>query len=650
MTTMTSSFKLRSLADVEAFEKTPLSQRNLPQSTYEAIKRSAERYPKSPAIMFFLQGTAYEKTVEYSYQNFLGKLHQTANMLQDLGLGPKDTVSYILPNLPQSYLALYGGEAAGIANPINPLLEAETIADIMRAAQTKVLITLAPFPKTNIWEKIASIADSVPSLTTILQVDIAQYLGFKKLVVQAMRLTQKQPSLKVKVLDFDKTLAQYPQESLTSKRQFVASDIASYFHTGGTTGTPKLALHSHANEVFDSWVVASSIEMAAQKRNYLGLPLFHNYGAIAIGLGSFSAGACVVIGTPQGFRGEGVMPNLWKILAHYRCNTLGAVPTVYKNLLNLPIEGYDLSHLELTICGAAALPVELAKQFKEKTGLSILEGYGLTESTSVSSVNPPFGESKVGSVGLRFPYQEMRTAFLDGDKVARFCEVNETGIIVIRGPNVFPGYKESFQNKGVFVDSADGKGLWLNTGDLGYQDEDGYFWLTGREKELIIRGGHNIDPRQIEEPMHRHPAVALAAAVARPDAQVGELPVVYVELKPGKEASEAELLSFAEKTIGERAAIPKQIYIVPQMPLTDVGKLAKLPLIHAQIEEVFKESLMRVEGVESVEVQASSDKRLGRVAHVEVRAKAGVEGEGLEPPCHQALAHYAIHYDLKITP
>jgi len=643
--------RVRSLADIEAFERTPLKERQLPASTYEAIRQSALQYPDSTALIFFLQGTAYERAVHYSYREFLAKLHQSANMFHDLGLGPKDTISYLLPNLPQTYLTLYGGEAAGIANPINPLLEAETIADIMRAAQTKILVTIAPFPKTNLWEKVASIADSVPSLQVILQVDLAQYLtGAKKIIVSIVRSAKKSSRVNAKVLNFDTTLAKYPSDRLLSGRDIQASDIASYFHTGGTTGTPKLALHTHGNEVYDSWVVATSIGMAANKRNYLGLPLFHNYGAIAIGLGSFSAGAGVVVGTPQGFRGEGVVANLWKILAHYRCNTLGAVPTVYKNLLNLSTEGYDLSALELTICGAAALPVELAKQFEAKTGLSILEGYGLTEGTSVSSVNPPFGEARIGSIGFRLPYQELRTAVLEGDKVIRFCDVNETGIVIIRGPNVFPGYKEEFQNKGVFVYSQDAKGPWLNTGDLGYQDEAGYFWLTGRQKELIIRGGHNIDPRQIEEPMHRHPAVALAAAVPRPDATAGELPVVYVELKPGQSVSEAELLAFAEKNIGEKAAIPKRVYIVPQMPLTDVGKLAKLPLIHKQIVEVFTECLKEVEGVNEVEVSAESDKRLGKVAHVRVKAMEGWSRERLEAPCRDALAHYAIHYDLSIEP
>ena len=638
------------LADIEAFEKKPLEERNLPESTYAAIRRTAETYPDDTALFFFLQGTAYQQAVRFTYRQWLGKLHQTANMLHDLGLRPGETVSYILPNLPQTYLTLYGGEAAGIANPINPLLEPAGLAEIMNAAQTKILVTLAPFPKTDIWEKVASIADNVPTLQTILQVDIADYLhGVKRLAVGLMRLGKGKEKVRAHVLNFDKTMVKYPADRLISGRVIERQEIASYFHTGGTTGAPKLAMHTHFNEVYDAWMGTVAVDVQRQERMYLGLPLFHNYGAIAVGLGAWMADATLVMGTPQGFRGEGVISNLWKIIDHYKVNSLGAVPTLFKALLNVPVGDADISSLQVAICGSAPLPVELARQFTTQTGVNILEGYGLTEGTSVSAVNPRAGEPRIGSIGLRYPYQEMRTAQLDGERFVRFCASDEIGTVILRGPNVFPGYKDEFHNRSVFIDNGDGKGRWLNTGDLGYQDEDGFFWLTGRQKELIIRGGHNIDPRQIEEPMHRHPAVALAAAVGRPDARVGELPVVYVELKPGATATAEELLEFARANIAEQAAVPKQIRIVEHMPLTAVGKIAKLPLAYEQIADVIEQELTHIDGIANHSVEVVSDRKLGLVSKVQVAAMPGVDAAKLEEQVRQALGQYPVRIDLQVS-
>jgi len=400
--------------------------------------------------------------------------------------------------------------------------------------------------------------------------------------------------------------------------------------------------------VFDAWIVGQVINNTEKDRNFLGLPLFHNYGAIAIGLGSLISGSGVIMGTPSGFRGEGVVQNLWQILDHYDCTKFSGVPTIFKILLTLPFDDSDLSKLEVATCGAAPLPVELAKQFTAKTNIKILEGYGLTEGTSVSSVNPIAGEQRIGSIGYRLPYQEMRAAVLDGNELVRFCEPNEVGVIIIRGPNCFLGYKDEFHNKSVFVNAADGKGRWVNTGDLGRQDEDGYFWLTGRKKELIIRGGHNIDPKQIEEPMHRHPAVALTAAVGRPDARVGELPVLYVELKPNTSATEEELLTFAKANIGERAAIPKKIYILDEIPLTAVGKIYKPTLNHQQVIEVYQEELKKIDGIAKVDINVEGDKRLGKIAYVEVTAASGTDKAQLEEAIRSALGNYVVHYELKM--
>lgn len=642
---------IATVADVERIESVPLNERNLPNSTYEAIQRTASSTPNNTAISFFLQATEYEKSVSWSYKQLLEAVTQTANMLHELGVGPTDTVSYVLPNLPQTYFTLFGGEAAGIANPINPLLEPHVLAEIMNSAETKVLVTLAPFPTTDVWENVSSIVDDVPTLHTILQIDLANYLPFiKKTVVKLMGLRKPKVKTRARVLDFDTTMQRQPKDRLVSGRKIQSSDIAAYFHTGGTTGTPKLAQHTHGNQVFDGWCAGLIIDAKPGKMAFLGLPLFHNFGAIAIGVNSFIHGVGVVIGTPQGFRGEGMFPNFWNILEHYKINMFGAVPTVYTMLLDVPNDGKDLSRIEFANCGAAPLPVEVANQFTKKSGIPILEGYGLTEATSVASVNPAGGDARIGSIGFRLPYQDMRCAILEGDRFVRFADTNEVGSVIMRGPNVFPGYRDDFHNKaGLFIDTGDGKGKWLNSGDMGRQDAEGYFWLTGRKKELIIRGGHNIDPKQIEEPLHTHPAVALAAAVGRPDARVGEVPVAYIELAPGASATEDEIMAFAKENIGERAAIPKAIHIIEALPQTAVGKIFKPTLVRTQVKDVYEGELAKLECVANASVRAEGDKRLGTIAYVDVTPASGFESAEVEQAVRGVLGAYTVHYELSLN-
>ena len=249
--------------------------------------------------------------------------------------------------------------------------------------------------------------------------------------------------------------------------------------------------------------------------------------------------------------------------------------------------------------------------------MKILEGYGLTEGTCVSSVNPPSGERRLGSIGLRIPGQLMKAVRVDEQgSYLRDCVPGEVGLLVISGPNVFAGYKTPEHNRGLWIERGDRR-QWLNTGDLGRQDAEGYFWLTGRKKELIIRGGHNIDPAIIEEPLHRHPAVHLAAAVGRPDAHTGELPVAYVQLKPGSVVTEQELMDFLKSEITERAALPKRVHVVGNIPLTAVGKIFKTALKHREITEVLTTELQQA-NVRFSELIVEEDKLRGTLVCVTV--------------------------------
>lgn len=644
---------IRTLDDVLEIEKVPLVERGLPRSTLEMLTEAAMEYPDQTALRFFLQGTSFKQSHNYSYRDVNGLIYQTANLFHSLGIRSRDTVSFILPNVPEAILSLWGGEAAGIVNPINPLLEPPVIAEIMNTAKTKVLVTLGPMVGTDLWPKVASVVDRVPTLETIVQVDLSNYLSFgKKQLVRLLRRKLPNPTVQAKVIDFTTNVAKQPSDRLVSGREIQPDDIASYFHTGGTTGIPKLAQHSHFNEVFNAWAGVQTLGggMGLGKISYCGLPLFHVNGVIVSTLMPLSQGATIILGTPQGYRGEGVIPNFWKIVDHYKVNFFSAVPTLYSTLLNVPTAGSDLSSLEFALCGAAPMPVELFRNFEKRTGVRILEGFGQTESTCVSSVNPGMGDRRIGSIGYRLPYQEMKIFDLDANQqFLRECEIDEIGTIVIRGPNVFKGYSNEALNRGVWIDAGDGGGDWLNTGDLGRQDADGYFWITGRSKELIIRGGHNIDPRVIEDALHAHPAVALAAAVGRPDAHAGELPVAYVQLKPGASATSEELLEHAEKNVGERAAVPKAVHILDALPVTAVGKIFKPQLIWRETESVLVEAVRQVVGVADTEVTVTPDSHHGKIAQLKVKALPHADAASIESAVRDALSKFAVHYELTVV-
>ncbi|MCH9826299.1 MAG: acyl-CoA synthetase [Gammaproteobacteria bacterium] len=641
---------IRSLDDVRTTEARSLADQPLPASTYELLRNSAKAFGGKPALSFFLEGKQYERARSYSYRELFEQVTRCANLFGRLGVGRGDVVAYLLPNLPETHFVLWGGEAAGIAFAVNPLLEPAQVAELLDAAQAKVLVTIAPLPVpgADLWDKLLPFLPRVRSLRHILRVDLAEHLDFKrKLALKALRLREKPPRAvgAAEVHDFHTELARESGSRLNSERRIRGDEIASYFCTGGTTGSPKIATRTHRNEIADTWATGSVVDdgVGLGKVVYCGLPLFHVNATLVTGLLPFLKGAHVVLGSPQGYRGEGVIENFWKIVQHYRVNFFSGVPTLYAGLLQVPLGKADVSSLEFGLCGAAPMPLEVFRRFEQTTGIRILEGYGLTEGTCVSSVNPPEGERRIGSIGLRIPHQDMKVLILDDSgRYQREAEVDEPGAIAIAGPNVFAGYLDPAQNAQLWIDCGDER-RWLNTGDLGRQDADGYFWLTGRKKELIIRGGHNIDPASIEEPLHRHPQVALAAAVGRPDAHAGELPVAYVQLKPGASVDEQALLAYTEREIGERAARPKAIHIIDPMPLTPVGKIYKPALKLREVESLVREELAGVAGLQVQSLQVRQDGRRGIVAEVRARAPAAT-AEALRA----SLGRYAFAVDLNM--
>ena len=617
-------FKIRALADIEAIEQVPIEQRVTARSTYELIGRGAAINPDAPAMSFILSGDFYDQPMTVNYRDLMANITRTANLLGDLGLGPSDVVSYLLPNIPQTHYVLWGGEAAGVVNPINPLLEPKTIADICRAAGTRVLVALGDVPGSEIWPKVEAIRRELPDLKAILRVfgpgDEANG-----------------------IYGFDELLPRYNGDRLDSGRQIAPDDRASMYHTGGTTGTPKLAPHTHFNEIAMACMMSLAADFNIGETILCGLPLFHVNGTTVTGSFPFAVGGHTVLLSPRGYRDPSVMKNFFKIVSHYKAVAFSSVPTVLSVLLDLPVGENDISSLRYVICGAAPLSVQLFQRFERHTGMKIIEGYGLTEGACASALNPLHGQRKIGSIGLRLPYQQMKVMATTATG-ARDAAVDEIGSICIKGPNVFAGYLDPAHNTDIWP--ADG---WFNTGDLGRQDTDGYFWLTGRKKELIIRGGHNIDPAAIEEPLYRLAQVQVAAAVGRPDPHAGEVPVAYVQLQPGSALTAETIMAHLQEQVGERAALPKEVVILDEVPLTPVGKIFKPALRWDAIRKVYAAELQVLdEMTESVTVSVGEDKVHGALATIRIRPAAGVAASAVEAKVNEQLARYTVRYKIEM--
>ena len=617
---------LRTAAELQAFEEAPYDERIAARSTFEALAIGAAIDPKAPALQFLPTADPDEAPLTISHAQFFARVTQTANMLGALGVGPQDVVSFLLPLLPQSFYTLFGAEAAGIANPVNPLLEAHQIAEILEAAGTKVLVCLGPVPGSDIWEKVERVRGGLKKLKAIVQV------GGSGRGAQG-------------ALDFDTLLGAQPADHLASGREFLPGDTAAYFHTGGTTGTPKLVRHTHRNQVYQAWVVSLMLRSRPGRTLLFGLPLFHVGGALTQGLATFAAGATAVVLSPSGWRNPAAVRNVWKLVERYKPEVLGGVPTVLAAALNVPVAGADISSLKRASGGGSAIPVAVGRSLEKLVDGPVLEVYGMTETSSVHTISYAGRPVKLGAVGQAVPYSRVRVVKVDADgRAQRDCAPDEIGVVAMSGPGVFSGYLSEKHNQGAFVDAG-----WVNSGDLGRLDRDGYLWITGRAKDLIIRGGHNIDPMAIEEILFQHPAVALAAVVGQPDAYAGELPLAFVQLKPEATATATGLLEYIRERTPERAAVPVNVAFIDALPLTAVGKVFKPQLRWEAARRVFTDTLaiLANQGLDIL-VAVGPHPEHGSLATVTVNGVPEAARESVEKQVHERLGPFVMRHEVAI--
>jgi len=600
--------KLATQADILAVEQEmPFSKRLTAKTVYEQLVQTAATHATRAALTFQLRSGPKDPAETLNWAELKAKVTQTANLFRSLGVTETDVVAYILPNCNEAVLSFLGGATAGIVNPINPTLSAAQIASILRETNAKIVVTLAPFPKADVAQKVDEAVALAPNVNTVLQVDLKRYAKPPLSWIISLIRPKVKVTHKANIADFDAEVSRQPET--LSFEETGGDRAAAYFHTGGTTGMPKVAQHRFSGMLYNGWVSPNMI-VTHQDVMFCPLPMFHVFAAYPILMTCVVSGAHMVMPTPAGYRGDGVYENFWKLLERYKVTFTITVPTAVAKLMQVPVNA-DVSLLKYAISGSAALPVELFRKFEKATGVKILEGYGMTEATCLVSVNPVHGESKIGSVGLRFPYSDVRILRCAPDgTITHECAVDEIGEICVLNPGVIVSatYIEVSKNDGLYAG-----GTHLRTGDLGRIDADGFIFITGRAKDLIIRGGHNIDPAMIEEALAGHEAVAFSGAIGQPDAHAGEVPCVYVELIDGKSVTEAELLDYAAAHIDERAAVPKHLEIVAELPKTAVGKVLKNELRKLAIARVYTQALHDA-GIEADVAEVYEDRKLGLVA------------------------------------
>jgi fatty-acyl-CoA synthase len=598
---------METLAKVEEFEKTPLAEQFPFTDSYNLITASAARFGNDIALEFIMQGLPDEPTSQVTFTQLSQQITRTANLLTKLGVNSDTAVSIIMPILPQTHFATWGSQAAGIANPINPMLEAEHIGEIIAASNSSVVICLGKSQHVDIWDKVIAGIKGNKKIIAVIAVNVPGLCE---------PLAESAPTGGYKILDFETAIADQPDDQLISKRIFSGDQIAAYFHTGGTTGRPKLAQLTHQNMAFLGQLMQVYTAHQGRQSILCGLPLFHIYGCIIQGVAAFAVGYRILLMTPSGFRSPVAMKSFWKHIDRFSITSFATVPTVLMALSDLSVGDSDISTLTNVNSGAAPLSEPFKVNFEKQHQVDVSNGYGMTETTALISRAP--ANQPPGSVGMRIPYSQIRIVHLDGTAVIKNCELGESGAIMVKGPQVFAGYKADSDNKLAWVEDG-----WFNTGDLGYLDSDGFLYLSGRAKDLIIRGGHNIDPELIEEPLNAHPDVSISIAIGLPDRYAGELPMAYVVRVTDSQISAEQLIEHCANTMSERAAIPKRIEFIDAMPLTAVGKIFR-PTLRQQITETLVKEVLASISI-SAQVASEIEKKRGLVIRIDVDDKSTID-------------------------
>jgi long-chain acyl-CoA synthetase len=485
------------------------------------LDQTAKEHPEYVAFLNAEQQLSYQEVQKQSMA--------LAGGLKQLGVGKGDRVAIMLPNiLPFPALAYAIWRLGAQLVTLNPLMKSQEVAYILADSEASVLVTLG------------ALADGL---------ELPDYQGAWVVLGETSRQAVAYPQL-------------FQAEPVIQPEPLEADEMVAVIYTSGTTGRPKGAMLSSRNLDFDSDVSADTIKVISNDRFYCVLPLFHIYALnVALVL-------CVRSGASVFLEPRFVPQVTLKHLKEFNCTVFMGVPALYGAILAASKEG-DLQKLRLCLSGSAPLPVSVLKQFEEKFQTIILEGDGPTECSPVTSFNPIDGNRKIGSIGIPLKGIEMAIVNPDTDEA---IPVGDIGEIVVKGPNVFLGYLNQPEETAKVL-----KNDWYHTGDLGYMDEDGYFYIVDRIKDLIIVSGLNVYAREVEEVLYQHPAISACAVVGEYDTLRGEVVHAFVEVKEPKNSIEKDIIKFTREKLSDYKC-PRKVTVLEQLPRSLTGKILKRTL------------------------------------------------------------------------
>jgi len=487
------------------------------------------RVVESPEKVFLFSQTDGRS---FTYSQFADAVDRTAALLSEKGIGRGDAVSLLMPNCVEYVIAYFACWRLGaLAGPVNSLLKPQEITYVISNSEAKALLVNSEF-----LPAVESLRDQLPSLSAIIVFD-----------------NEAEATQGVKQIDLE------PPE-------ISSDDEAIIIYTSGTTGKPKGCLLTHGNVIANARQISEWLGFGTDDRLLTIMPLFHMNAVSVTTMAALYAGGSSVVSLRFS------ASRFWQIVSEYQITSFGSVATMLSMLLTtypdgLP-EGLNTSQLRFAMCGSAPVPAETIKRFEVKFHCLVIEGYGLSESTCRSTFNPPDQRRRAGSCGLPIG-NEMRVVDDDDQSVPD----GDLGEIVLRGENILKGY---YKNPDATAQAF--RNGWFHTGDIGYRDADGFYFIVDRKSDMIIRGGENIYPREIDEVLYQHPEISAAAVVGVPDELYGEEVAGFVVLKEGSAVTEQEVIEFCKSRLADYKC-PKSIRFVKEIPKGPTGKLLKRELV-----------------------------------------------------------------------
>jgi long-chain acyl-CoA synthetase len=533
---------------------------------------SAAKHPQRTALIF--GGRVGSRVLDkgITYRELDDSVNRFAAAIQKLGVKKGDTVAMFMPNCPQLVTAIYGTmRAGGVAVPCNFLYSADEIEHSLNDAGAEIVATLSSF-----YKRIHSIRANT-RLRHVIATNVKEYFPLLlRLLFTLAR--EKKEGHRVELASEDDVWFQpllRDAPPTPSAVEVGPEDTACLIFTGGTTGVPKGAQLLHRNLVSNA-VAGShwSHSREAEEVSIGALPFFHSYGMTAVmNMTIATAGTMVLIPDPRD------VLHIMGAISKHRATFFSAVPTSYIRVNSHPqVGGFDLSSIRVCLSGAAPLPAKVQERFQALTGGNLVEAYGLTETSPATHVNP-LGRNKIGTIGLPWPDTDAR--IVDPMVGEEEMPVGEIGELIIQGPQVMKGYwQRPTETANVLREHPSlGPGLWLHTGDIARMDEEGYFQIVDRKKDMIISSGYKIFPRDVEEALFKHPAVQLAGVVGVPDDYRGEAVKAFLVLKDGMAASEEEIIAFCREHLA-KYKVPTSVEFRKELPVSALGKVLRRELVN----------------------------------------------------------------------